>query len=505
MKNETVLETIDLTKVFPGVRALYRMNFSLKAGEIHGVVGLNGSGKTTFLSVIGGLIPRTSGDIIIGGKRVNKFNLDIARKNGVVIANQVPAVFPNLKVADNILIGREQTKQLLGLNILDQNRMEKHVLDLLSSCNFQIPLDSKINDLPPSILKQIEIARALISDFNIIGFDEPTSMMARSDANKLFLLIRQLREVKKAVIYVTHRIPEIFELCDRVTVMKNGENVGTFNTHEISPDQVVRLMTGKNAFSFHEAKSESQSSKEKILDLQQVSTHPIKLAETPLREINFSAYKGEVLGIVGVVGAGKTELGKAIVGLNPINSGKINVLGMEVHYGSTMALANRGAVYIPEDMMKEGLFLNLDICRNISILVLSLMFRNFIKKREEESLSNQFISKLNIKPPRPNFPVHNLSGGNKKKTLVARGLALKPNLLILDELTTGVDVESAFDLLVQVRGLARDGVCVILLSSEFERILGFLDRVLVMKNGKIVAELKSPNISEEEVINYATR
>ncbi|MCR4429235.1 MAG: sugar ABC transporter ATP-binding protein [Caldiserica bacterium] len=503
MENEIVLETVDLTKVFPGVKALSKMNFSLKAGEVHGVVGLNGSGKTTFLSVIGGLIPRSSGEILIRGQKLKKFNLEIARKYGIVIANQVPAVFPNLKVAENILIGREQTKNYLGFPILDQKRMEEQVRDLLSSCDFQIPLYSKISDLSPSILKQIEIARAMISDFEIIGLDEPTSMMAKSDAYKLFSLIKQLKETKKAVIYVTHRIPEVFELCDRVTIMKNGEKVGTFNTREITPDQVVRLMTGKTTLNFSKNLSSSQG--EKVLDLQQVSTKPLKLAETPLREISFSAYKGEVLGIVGVVGAGKTELGKAIVGLNPISSGRINVMGIEAHFGSTMALARKGIVYIPEDMMKEGLFLNLDIRQNISLLALNVMFRNFIQRKKEDNLIKQYISQLNIKPSRPNFPVKNLSGGNKKKTLVARGLALRPNLLILDELTTGVDVESAFDLMMQVRELAKDGVSVVLLSSEFERVLSFLDRVLVMKEGKIVAEFKSPNISEEEVINYATK
>ncbi|MEM3490083.1 MAG: ATP-binding cassette domain-containing protein [Nitrososphaerota archaeon] len=287
--------------------------------------------------------------------------------------------------------------------------------------------------------------------------------------------------------------------------MKNGENVGTFSIKEINPDKIVSLMTGKSTFIPCSSKKLLKSSEEKVLDVQQVFTSPNKLAETPLKEISFSAYKGEVLGIVGVVGAGKTELGKAIVGLHPIKSGKISVLGMDIYHGSTMALAQKGAVYIPEDMMKEGLFLNMDISQNISLLALSLIFRHFLKRKTENEFTKPFISQLKISPPKPSFPVKNLSGGNKKKTLVARGLALKPNLLILDELTTGVDVESAFDLLNQVREIASLGTCVILLSSEFERTLGFLDRALVMKNGRIVAELKSPHITEEAIINYATK
>lgn len=509
-----VLQVIDLCKTYPGVKALDNMSFELMGGEIHGLLGLNGAGKSTFLNVINGLTPKTSGKILLYQKEVKKYNRYIAQEMGIAIANQIPAVFPELNVIDNILIGKEDVKKIVGIPFLNQEAMVKRVDEMLRVCGFNIYPFSKIKDLPLSVQKQVEIIRALIANPKILCLDEPTSMMAQSDAEKLFDLIRLLREQGKAIIYVTHRIPEIFELCDKVTVMKDGQSRGTFSIADTSPDQLVSLMVGKASVTVTSQKLKeevlnngnySNVSKKKVLRVKDLLAKPKNLGDSSLEHISFEVYEGEVLGIVGVVGAGKTELGKAIMGINPISSGKIEILGMDVRYGATVGLLEHGVAYLPEDTIKEGLFPNMNTRQNISLLALdkvSKMF--FIKEREEKNLAFDLINRLQIKPADTEFPALNLSGGNKKKVLIARGLAVKPLLFILDELTTGVDVQSGLEILDQVKELAKSGISFVLLSSEFERILHILDRVLVMRRGNIVGELIGSEISEGSVTKLAT-
>jgi ABC-type sugar transport system ATPase subunit len=513
MNKELVLQVIDLCKDYPGVKALDHMNFELEEGEIHGLLGLNGAGKSTFLNVINGLTPKTSGRILLYQKEISRYNRYIAQEMLIAIANQIPAIFPSLSVVDNILIGRENVKKIAFISVLDRKSMTKRVEEMLKICNFSISPLTKLKDLPASILKQIEIARALIADPKILCLDEPTSMMAQSDSDKLFDLIRFLKKSNKAIIYVTHRIPEMFKLCDRVTVMKDGQSKGTFKVSEVSQDQLVALVTGKASINLKSKSPQKTFNKEiheifnreTVLQLEDVSTKPQNLSDTPLENINFKAYKGEILGITGVVGAGKTELAKSIMGLNSIASGKIKALSMNVKFGATVNLLRKGIAYLPEDTMKEGLILNMNIRQNISLLALNNLSKSiFIKSKNEKELADHLIANLQIKPPNTEFPVLKLSGGNKKKVMIARGLAVKPRLFILDELTTGVDVESGLEILEQVKELAKSGITFILLSSEFERVLHILDRVLVMRKGKIVGELCGSEISEESVTKFAT-
>ncbi len=514
MEKKTVLQVIDLCKDYPGVKALNNMNFELKEGEIHGLLGLNGAGKSTFLSVINGLTPRTSGKLFFYEKEVGKYDRYVAREMSIAIANQIPEIFPGLNVVDNVLIGREKIKKFAGVSVLDRRSMANRAEEILKMCDFYISSAAKLKDLPASMLKQIEIAKALVADPQILCLDEPTSMMAQSDSEKFFDLIRLLKKRNKAVIYVTHRISEMFKLCDRVTVMKDGQNKGTFRISDVSQDQIITLITGKERTislttkvpTGDPLKSERYAiGEETVLELEEVSTKPRLISDTPLDSISFKVHKGEVLGIVGVVGAGKTELAKSIMGFNPLASGRVRALGMNVGYGTALDLMKRGIAYLPEDTMKEGLILNMNNRQNISLLALGSLSRlSFIRGRKEKHLTSLLIKKLDIKPNNTEFPVLKLSGGNKKKVVIARGLAIRPRIIILDELTTGVDVESGREILQQVRELADSGITFVLLSSEFERILYVLDRALVMRKGKIVGELSNTEITEESVTRLAT-
>jgi ribose transport system ATP-binding protein len=502
---DVVLEARGICKSFGGHQVLTNVDFCLKRGEIHGLLGLNGSGKTTLLNILNGIIKPDSGEILLWGKRIDNLDPQSAKKYGLILCNQVPMLFPNLTVADNIMIGLEPTLRLIKIPLIDRSRIKQIAEEILTRCGFKLPIESVAGNLPQSMQKQVEIAKALAYDAQILCLDEPTNMMTSVDAKRLFDLILSLKQEGKSIIYVTHRISEVFTVCDRITVLRDGKKVGTVNRTDTNMREIVNMISRG---SYHDsqrlaANVKRERSAETIIELRNVKTLAEKPGERILENINLRIYKGEVTGVLGVVGAGKTELAKVIAGIKHVKEGEVLVLGQPVS-ADVVSMIKRGVYYLPEDMMGEGLFPAMSTRENITITGLELnQFINrmgVLKRTEEKRATQHMIKRLDISPKETEFPVQKLSGGNKKKVLIARGLLAQPKVLLLDEPTMGIDISTSADLLSIISKLTEEGVTPIIFSSEFERVLPVLDRAVVLKDGRIVGEVRGEEI-KEPVIN----
>lgn len=503
MCDVVLLKAVDVWKRFAGVVALSGIDFELKEGEIHGLVGGNGAGKTTFLKILNGILRKDRGDIFLRGKRVEIRTPKEARNYGITLVRQVPSLFPNLRVVDNVLITQEKTKSFMKfLKFLDERSMENIVVQIFEELGISLPLQAKAARLTSSQCKFVEIARALVFKPSIICFDEPTSAMTQSEAAHFFKIVKKLKKQGKSIIYVSHRIPEVFEICDRVTVFRDGKKVCTMKIEEVSKEDIVEAMTGRKIVEV--PRIDHKVSTKYVLKVKGLSTEPKYIGEVPLNNINFQVRCGEIVAVTGVVGAGKTELAKALMGIISWKSGELIINGVKLKPSSPMEVIRQGVVYLPEDFMCEGLFPNWALCENISILSLDDMLKLFLVDRRKEKVEVEHqIKTLNIRPPDLSFPVLNLSGGNKKKVVLARGLLRKPKLLILDELTMGIDVASKMELRMKIQELAKTGIGILLLSSDFEDAL-IADKVIILREGRIVTELKNSEINIEKIAKYST-
>ncbi|KUK08470.1 MAG: ABC transporter related [Caldanaerobacter subterraneus] len=500
--NEIVLEARGIYKSFGYNQVLTGVDFSLKKGEIHGLLGLNGSGKTTLLNILNGVFEPDKGEIVLFGKKIEKLTPEIAKRLGLVLCNQIPMIFYNLTVSENILIGQEPVKKWAGgVTLIDKTRLRQISEEVLELCGFELSPDANAKSLTPSQQKQVEIARALTYNAQVIFFDEPTNMMSPRDAERLFELMLELKNKGKSIVYVTHRISEAFRICDRITVLRDGKRVGTVISKESNVADVVAMIS-RNIASVPEHKKKI-TSEEVIIELRNVTALPDKIGERMLEDINLKIFKGQITGIVGVVGSGKTELAKVIAGIKSINSGEVIVLGEPVS-NNVLEMIKRGVFYLPEDIMVEGLIPAMSIRENMSLVGLELgefaaKYPGGINRKEEKEMAVEIIRRLNIVPQNTEFPVQRLSGGNKKKVLIGRGLLVKPKILLLDEPTMGVDIPSSMDFLNMILKWAEEGITPIIFSSEFERILPILERVIILRDGKIVGELYGEEISETKI------
>jgi len=502
---EEILRIEGLTKIFPGVKALDNVSLDLKKEEVHGIVGPNGSGKTTFLKIINGIYPDYDGRIFIDGREVKIKNPRMAEKVGITLVNQIPLLFPNLTVAENIFLGREPTRKVLFFKVIDNEKMKNETLKILEKFGSKIQVDTKVKDLTVSAQQLVEIARAFARDAKIICLDEPTSALSPSEVEHLFDQIRKLKEEGKSFFYVTHRIEEIFQICDRVTVLRDGKKIATVNVSEVTYDDIVKMMVGEERLKItFERKEVAQRFGEPILKVVNLSTSPQEASRRSLTNITLEVYPGEIVGITGIVGAGKTELARALAGLDPTVKGEIYVKGKKIKRISPLKMISEGVIYFPEDIMREGLFPQMRMYENITISILDRLKKLFfIDEKKEKEVAKKWAETLGIKPPNINVIVQNLSGGNKKKVILARGLATSPVLFILDEPTMGIDVKAKFEVRKIIADLAKQGIAVILFSSEFEDVLLLADRILVMYSGRIVGSFEKGKATKEEIMKYA--
>lgn len=482
-----------ITKIFPGTVALSDVSFSVNRAEIHAIVGENGAGKSTLMNIISGNLQPDKGEIYLEGKKVKIRSPRDAQNLGISIVHQELALCPHLTVAENIYIGRLPQKSRKIVDYDKLNKMSEEVLALFDEVNIK-PID-KVADLNVAQQQIVEIAKAITFNCKILILDEPTSVLSEADAEVLFKIIKDLKSKGISILYISHRLREIFELADRITVLRDGRYIATLNTVETNPDQVVSLMVGREIKEMYPPKSSKIG--EEIFRVENISSEKVQ-------NVSFSLHEGEILGFAGLVGAGRTELAQTICGILPRHCGEIYLEGKRLEIKSFEDAIKNRIGYVTEDRKQFGLFLRLPVAYNVSAIYLKYdCKRLLIDRQKERGLAQEFVKKLNIKTSSYFQLVMSLSGGNQQKVMVAKWLAINPKILILDEPTRGIDVGAKAEIHNLLRELAKSGIGIILISSEMPEIIGMCDRVLVMREGRIRGELSGDQITEENIMQLA--
>jgi rhamnose transport system ATP-binding protein len=494
MSKEILLRAENVTKSYAGVHALRSASFELRAGEIHALIGENGAGKSTFIKVITGAVLNDGGTIEISGERISENSPSIAKSFGVAAIYQQPALFPELTVAENIAIGQEKTG-IFG--IVNWKRRRKIAEDLLARVGAKIDPETFAGELSMPQQQLVEIARALGANAKILILDEPTASLSEEDTNNLFRVIRELRAAGVGMIYISHRLEELPAIADRVTVLRDGETIETRGMAEVSRQELIRLMVGREISAvFPKAKVEIGQS---IFEIRNLSAR-----SAGIKNINLNVRAGEIVGVAGLVGAGRTELAKTIFGLETVDRGEILVRGDSIKIGHPVEAIKYGIAYLPEDRRKHGVILDFPISANITLASLKILSgysgMNFRRERE---IAAEYTRRLGVKTPSIHDSVATLSGGNQQKVALSRWLVTKPSVLILDEPTQGIDVGAKSEIHALMSELAAQGVAILMISSELPEILGMSDRIAVMSGGTIVKILEREEATQDKILSIA--
>lgn len=485
-----------ICKSFPGVRALHNVHLDVKKGEVHALLGENGAGKSTLMKILSGAYTRDEGDIYWEGEKVEIHNPRAAQEMGIGIIYQEFNLVPQLSIAENVWLGRHPKKNG-ALKLLDWTEANRRTKVLLDELNLDLDPRRPVEGLGVAQQQMVEIAKALSLDARLLIMDEPTSALADAEIHQLFGIIRQLKERGVSVVFISHHLDEVFEICDRGTVLRDGEFIKTIDLQDTTKDQLIQLMVGRS------------------LDKQYPKVPPQRGAEAlrvenlaregVLHDINFSAYTGEILGIAGLVGAGRTELVKAIFGADKIDSGKIFIFGEETRIDSPETAIQAGMGLLPEDRKQEGLILMLSVLQNVTMASLDEIKNKFglLRLKDEKVQVEDFVDKLRIVTPGIYQKVQNLSGGNQQKVVLAKWLAGETKILIFDEPTRGIDVGAKVEVYNLMNSLVENGTAVIMVSSEMPELLGMSDRVIVMHEGSLVAEYERAEFTQEKILSAA--
>lgn len=484
-----VLEMKNIHKRFPGVYALKDINFELRKGEVHALLGENGAGKSTLIKILAGIYTAEEGEVRLHGKREDIRSVADSQRHGISVIHQELCLVPGLTIADNIFLGRELAK---GQFIQDENENVK-AAELMATLGLELPPNTKVSALSVAQQQMVEIAKALSVDADILVMDEPTAALTERETVLLYQVIRRLQAEGISIIYISHRMEELFTITDRVTVMRDGEYIGTRVTAETTKNELIAMMVGRELTDLY--KRNTAEPGEIVLEVKDLCR------QKALDNISFAVRKGEILGIAGLVGAGRSETARCLFGVDPYDSGEIRVEGKPVQIKSVRDAMDIGIALVPEDRKEEGLVLIRSISYNITLAVL-----DELKKagKNENELVDRYIQALSIKTPGNDQVVNNLSGGNQQKVVIAKWLAAGPKVLILDEPTRGVDVGARVEIYGIMSDLARQGVAVIMISSDLPEVINMSDRVLVMAQGRIAGELCGDEITQESVMEYAT-
>ncbi len=484
-----------INKAFGTNQVLENAGFELADGEVHALMGENGAGKSTLMKILTGVYTRDAGTVTVDGKEVIYKSPQEAEKAGIVFIYQELNVLFDLTVEENLFMGKEITKKF---GICDKKAMRKKAQEVMDKMGVSIPIDAVMSDLSVGQQQMVEICKALMVDAKVLIMDEPTAALTQSETEGLFKLIKSLREKGVSIVYISHRMEEIFELCDRITVLRDGAHVGTENIKDIDMDDIVRLMIGREIGERYPKREGVKIGKEmlKVEGLTKTKT---------FENVNFSVKAGEVLGVSGLMGAGRTEIMQAIFGNLPYESGKIYIEGKEVKIKSARDAINAGIGFITEDRKTEGLLLEKSISDNISLANLGkISKKSVISKSKENDLSNKGIKEFHIKCFGPDHECGNLSGGNQQKVVFAKWVYTDPKILILDEPTRGVDIGAKKEIYNVINDLAKQGVAVIMVSSELPEVLGMSDRIMVVREGHIMGIIDAAEADQEKVMTLAT-
>jgi ribose transport system ATP-binding protein len=484
-----------ITKVYPGAVALRDVSLQVRGGEVVGLIGENGAGKSTLLKVLGGAIAPTAGAIIVDGQRHDSLTPAAAAALGIAFVHQELNAFANLDVAANILIGREITRGRFGA--LDRPAMARAVRPVIDRIGAHFRPDDPVADLSLADLQMLEICRALSVNARLIVLDEPTSSLSVSESDRLLAVIAQLRASGVAVLFVSHRLSEVQACADRVVVLRDGRNAGDLARGEITHDRMTRAMIGRDLARFRERRPAARG--RPVLEIRGVATSAFPTARATL-----DVHAGEILGLAGLVGAGRTELARAVFGVDPILAGEVRLDGQPLPPGSVADAITRGLVLVPEDRKALGLFLDFGVAANVALPSLrAISTRGRVSRAAEQAMARAAQDALRIKAATLDAPVAELSGGNQQKVVLGKWLAMRPRAIILDEPTRGIDVGSKAEIYRVMHDLARQGVAILMISSDMEEVIGVADRVAVMRRGEIKAVLTGDGITEHGVLSGA--
>lgn len=491
MENEdTILKIKNVTKCFPGVKALDSINVELKKGEVHALLGENGAGKSTLVKIISGVYKKNKGEILLNDKICDFNSPKEAFKNGISVIHQETSLIPQLTVLQNIFLGMEYLTT--PLNIFNEKKMSAifnaHCLKL----NFDLPQNTQARELSVAEQKMTEILKAMVHEASFIIMDEPTDSLSETEINKLVSIIQDLKKNNITILYITHHLEEVFKICDRFTVLRDGKKIDTKNTSDVNKDDIVKMMIGGEIIKLPE-RNINKTNNYPIIKIQGITQ------SGKINNISFKGYKGEILGITGVIGSGKTELAKLIFGVEKPDSGEIYIEGKLSKIKSPVHAVEAGIGMLQEDRKNFGLLLEHEVYKNITLTALGKFTKyNILSTKKELNTTLDIINKLNIKVTNANQTVKNLSGGNQQKIVIGKWLVANPKILIMDEPTRGIDVGAKVEVYKIMRNLADNGTCIIFISSEVPEIIQVSDRILIMKNGKLITEYNR-GASQEEI------
>jgi len=496
MGDSVLLRIAGLSKSYDGVQALQYASFELRSGEVHALVGENGAGKSTLIRIITGAIEADGGQIQLNGKQVIDNSPRRAKSLGIAAIYQHPALFPDLTVAENLAFGLDRAS--LWRRIA-WGEVRRRAVDVLEQIGAEIYPETLASDLTMPQQQMVEIAKAIGADARVIVMDEPTASLFEDDIEKLFKVVRRLRSSGVGIIYISHRLDEVMKIADRVTVLRDGRTIETRAMEDVTQAQLIKLMVGRELSTIFPKRSVEAG--EIGLELRDVGC-----SQTGLKDINLSVRKGEIVGLAGLVGAGRTELARMIFGLTPADQGEILVAGRTVSITSPEVAIRCGIAYLPEDRRKHGVIGELSISSNITLASLRKFVgrkSSGIDRRAEQEAAISYIRRLGIKTPAVFSVVSTLSGGNQQKVALSRWLTINPTILILDEPTQGVDVGSKAEIHELMTELVEQGMAILMISSELPEILGMSDRIAVMRNRSICAEMNRGDATQERLLALA--
>jgi ribose transport system ATP-binding protein len=495
-----LLEVRQIRKEFPGVLALDGVSAHLHIGESLAVVGENGAGKSTLMKIFAGVYQPDSGTILMNGQEVRFANVSSAMNAGISLIHQELNLAENLGVAANIFLGREKTTRGI-LRWLNRKAMAEDAIGLMNRVGLNANLvDVLVNELAPGQKQLVEIARALSLSAKVIIMDEPTSSLTQGETDRLYEVIDDLKQEGVAIVYISHRLAEVKRVADRVTVLRDGRNAGELRKEEITHDALVQRMVGRNLKQLYPRSQRTIKTNKTRLEIRN-----LRFQGSSEQGISFSLFPGEVVGMAGLVGAGRTELSEAIFGIRKILDGEIGLDGERIQIRSPGQAIGAGILLVPEDRRLNGLILPEGVDFNLSLPNLNrLQFLRLVQRKQELELAQQLVQRLRIKTPHLSQAVGLLSGGNQQKVVLGKWLARNPKVLILDEPTRGVDVGAREEIYAIIDQLANSGVAILMISSDLEEILGMSDRVLVLHEGRLSGELPRSELSEERVMRLAT-
>jgi ribose transport system ATP-binding protein len=493
----TILRMEGIYKSFPGVQALSDSQFELRAGEVHALVGENGAGKSTLVKILGGIYHKDAGHIFLDGEEVNVTNPRMAQDLGISIIHQELNLMPHLTVAQNIFIGREPRSKLPF--VLDEKAANQKTERLLDMLNLQLDPTVKVSNLTVAKQQMVEIAKALSFNARILIMDEPTAALTDTEIEELFTIIRQLREKGVGIVHISHRLEELKQISDRVTVMRDGKYIDTLLTKEASIDQIISLMVGRTIY---ESTPELPENPNQDLALEVRNLNRGKV----LKDISFNLKKGEILGFAGLIGAGRTEVARAIFGADVYDSGEVFIKGKPAHIKSPGDAVMLGIGYLSEDRKRYGLTLGMDVKENIAMAAMKnfLNWFGWVDFKKTVVRGQEMVKALNIKTPNLDQQVKFLSGGNQQKVVIGKWLTADTEILIFDEPTRGIDVGAKSEIYKLLNDLAHQGKAIIMISSELPEILRMSHRVVVMCEGRVTGILEAGEATQESIMKYAT-